>query len=96
MDRQRLQPVLRLPAADRRRPRRPVRVFGVAVLATVFAHRGVYESPQTFISHFSTAVWVGASFSAVGIVAALLTPRRPRPGQTGGQAQLARVPAGRT
>jgi EmrB/QacA subfamily drug resistance transporter len=71
-------------------------VFGVAVLATVFAHRGVYQSPQTFISHFSTAVWVGASFSAVGIVAALLTPRRPRPDQTGGQAQLARVPAGRT
>jgi EmrB/QacA subfamily drug resistance transporter len=54
-------------------------VLGVAVLASVFAHRGVYQSSQIFISQFKTAMWVGASFSAVGIGAALLAPRRARP-----------------
>jgi EmrB/QacA subfamily drug resistance transporter len=54
-------------------------VLGVAVLASVFAHPGVYGSSQIFISQFKTAMWVGATFSAVGIGAALLTPRRARP-----------------
>jgi MFS family permease len=54
-------------------------VLGVAVLASVFAHRGVYGSSQIFIDQFKTAMWVGASFSAVGIGAALLTPRRTGP-----------------
>jgi EmrB/QacA subfamily drug resistance transporter len=38
-------------------------VLGVAVLASVFAHRGVYGSSQIFVSQFKTALWVGASFS---------------------------------
>jgi MFS family permease len=52
-------------------------VFGVAVLASVFAHSGGYTSPQLFVDGFTHALWVGAGFSAVGIVAALLAPGRP-------------------
>jgi EmrB/QacA subfamily drug resistance transporter len=49
-------------------------VFGVAVLAAVFAHQGVYASPHAFVDRFTTAMWVGAGLSALGIVAALLAP----------------------
>jgi EmrB/QacA subfamily drug resistance transporter len=53
-------------------------VFGVAILATVFAHPGDYTSTQTFIDHFKNALWLGAAFSAVGIIAAAALPgRRP-------------------
>ena len=51
-------------------------VFGVAILAAVFVHPGVYTSPSTFIEHFKDAVWFGAAFSAVGIIAAALLPGR--------------------
>ncbi|WP_460358241.1 MFS transporter [Actinoallomurus acanthiterrae] len=54
-------------------------VFGIAILATVFAHPGVYASSSTFIDHFKTAVWVGAAFSAIGIVAAAALPGRSHP-----------------
>ncbi|MDT4894241.1 MAG: hypothetical protein QOE97_3276 [Pseudonocardiales bacterium] len=53
-------------------------VFGIAILAAVFVHPGVYTSPSTFIEHFKDAVWVGAAFSATGIIAAALLPRGPR------------------
>ena len=49
-------------------------VFGVAVLAAVFAHAGAYETPQLFVDGFSQALWVGAALSVGGIVAALLAP----------------------
>jgi EmrB/QacA subfamily drug resistance transporter len=51
-------------------------VFGIAVLASVFAHTGVYTSPSVFIDHFKNAVWLGAAFSAVGILAAACLPKR--------------------
>jgi MFS family permease len=53
-------------------------VFGVALLASVFAHHGVYGSPAAFVDGFVSALWVGAGVSALGVVAALLTPRRTR------------------
>jgi EmrB/QacA subfamily drug resistance transporter len=52
-------------------------VFGVAVLASVFAHAGGYATPDTFVDGMSSAVYVGAAFVAVGAVAAFLLPRRP-------------------
>ena len=52
-------------------------VFGVAVLAAVFTHHAVYSSPHAFFDRFGAAIWVGAAFSAIGIVAALLSPARP-------------------
>jgi hypothetical protein len=55
-------------------------VFGVAVLAAVFTRNGVYSSPQTFVDGFQPALLVGAAFTAVGIVAAILAPGRPRTG----------------
>jgi EmrB/QacA subfamily drug resistance transporter len=54
-------------------------VFGVAVLASVFTRQGVYTSPQTFVDGFVPALWVGAAFSAVGVVMALLGVRRRAP-----------------
>jgi hypothetical protein len=56
-------------------------VFGVAVLAAVFARSGVYTSPQTFIDGFSAALWVGTVLSVIGMVAAVLSPGRHRPGE---------------
>ena len=53
-------------------------VFGVAILASVFATRGGYGSPEAFISGFSAALWVGVGLSAIGMLAAVLSPgRRP-------------------
>jgi hypothetical protein len=54
-------------------------VFGVAVLATVFARPGVYSSQATFVDGFTHALWVAVGFSALGVVAALLTAARPKP-----------------
>jgi EmrB/QacA subfamily drug resistance transporter len=51
-------------------------VFGVAVLAAVFTHQGVYGSPSVFVDRFQTALVVGAALTAAGIVAALLAPGR--------------------
>ena len=53
-------------------------VFGVAILAAVFARPGAYGSPQVFVHGFTQALWVGAALSALGIVAALLGSRWPR------------------
>jgi EmrB/QacA subfamily drug resistance transporter len=52
-------------------------VFGVAVLASVFAHAGGYRTAQTFTHGTTTAVWVGAAVVAAGAAAAGLIRRRP-------------------
>jgi EmrB/QacA subfamily drug resistance transporter len=54
-------------------------VFGVAVLAAIFAHKGHYPAPpdfsgQPFVDGLKPAVWVGAVIVAVGAVAALFIP----------------------
>ena len=49
-------------------------VFGVAVLAAVFAAHGSYATPDTFIAGFRPAEWTAAALAAVGIVAAALAP----------------------
>jgi EmrB/QacA subfamily drug resistance transporter len=48
-------------------------VFGVAVLAAVFSHGNVYQSPAAFAHGFTQALWVAAGLSALGIVAAVLS-----------------------
>jgi EmrB/QacA subfamily drug resistance transporter len=55
-------------------------VFGVAVLASVFSRPGVYAFPTIFVHGFTAALWVGAAFSAVGALAAVLggVQRRPQ------------------
>lgn len=47
-------------------------VFGVAVLASVFTRPGVYNSPDTFVAGFRSALWIAVAFSAIGIALALL------------------------
>jgi EmrB/QacA subfamily drug resistance transporter len=56
-------------------------VFGVAVLASVFARHGVYTSHRTFVDGFSQALWVAVAFSGLGAVAAVFTAARPRGGR---------------
>jgi EmrB/QacA subfamily drug resistance transporter len=53
-------------------------VFGVVVLASIFAAAGGYATPQTFVDGMVPAVWVGAALVAVGAVAALTIPERRR------------------
>ena len=69
-------------------------VFGVAVLAAVFARAGGYDSPQTFTDGTVSAVYVGAAVVGLGALAAFAIPARRRPaeapagvteGHTGGQ-----------
>ncbi len=54
-------------------------VFGVAVLASVFAHVGGYGSPEAFVHGTTWAVYVGGAVVALGAVAAALIKRRPAP-----------------
>ena len=54
-------------------------VFGVAVLASVFARPGAYASPSVFVHGFTAALWVGAAFSAAGALAAVLGGIQRRP-----------------
>ena len=51
-------------------------VFGVAVLASVFAHAGGYASAATFVDGMSTAVLVGALVVGLGALAAFGIPSR--------------------
>jgi EmrB/QacA subfamily drug resistance transporter len=53
-------------------------VFGVAVLASVFAHAGGYRTADTFTHGTSTAVWIGGGVVALGALAAALIPRQAR------------------
>ena len=53
-------------------------VFGVAVLAAVFAQTGSYQSPVAFTDGMTSAVFVGAAVVALGAVAAFAIPARRR------------------
>jgi len=53
-------------------------VFGVAVLASVFAHYGGYSTGQTFVDGLGPALYVGAGVVAAGAVAALGIKRQRR------------------
>ncbi|TCC45789.1 DHA2 family efflux MFS transporter permease subunit [Kribbella capetownensis] len=50
--------------------------MGVAVLASVFASAGSYESPVRYADGLVPAVWTGAAIVAAGAVVALLLPGR--------------------
>jgi MFS family permease len=51
-------------------------VFGVAILAAIFAHYGGYRTPESFSNGMNAAVYVGAALVAVGALASFLIPRR--------------------
>jgi MFS family permease len=54
-------------------------VFGVAVLASVFARVGGYESGTAFVDGMNPAILVGAGVVALGALAAFMIPRSRRP-----------------
>ena len=51
-------------------------VFGIAILAAVFAAHGSYATPASFITGFRPAEWTAAAAAAVGVAAAALAPPR--------------------
>jgi EmrB/QacA subfamily drug resistance transporter len=53
-------------------------VFGVAVLAAIFAHVGGYQSGAAFTHGMQIAVYAGGAIVALGAVAAGFANRRPR------------------
>ena len=53
-------------------------VFGVAVLASIFAHYGGYVSGQDFVDGLRPAVWVGAIVVGLGAVASFAIPARAK------------------
>ena len=56
-------------------------VFGVAVLASIFAAYGGYGSGQSFVDGLGPAVWVGAAVVGLGAILALTIPVRRRRAQ---------------
>jgi len=56
-------------------------VFGVAVLASVFAHYGGYRTGETFVHGMTVSVYVGAAVVGLGAIAAfaIKRPRRTQP-----------------
>jgi EmrB/QacA subfamily drug resistance transporter len=56
-------------------------VFGVAVLASVFAHYGGYGTGQSFVDGLTPAIYVGAALVAAGALAALGISRRRPPAE---------------
>ncbi len=51
-------------------------VFGIAILAAIFAAHGSYATHATFINGFRPAEWTAAGASAFGVIAAALAPSR--------------------
>ena len=66
-------------------------VFGVAVLAAVFANYGGYGSGTSFVDGMTPAVYIGAAVVALGSVAAFAIKKRPRRSEV---VELEPVPAG--
>jgi len=51
-------------------------VFGIAIMAAIFAAHGSYATHATFIDGFRPAEWAAAGASAIGVIAAALAPSR--------------------
>jgi EmrB/QacA subfamily drug resistance transporter len=64
-------------------------VFGVAVLASIFAHAGGYRSGTTFVDGLHPAVYVGAAIVALGSLAAFAIGRSRRSGEAAVEAEPA-------
>jgi EmrB/QacA subfamily drug resistance transporter len=56
-------------------------VFGVAVLASIFASNGSYASPQAYTDGVAPAIWVGAILVGIGALIALALPGKTRPAE---------------
>jgi MFS family permease len=64
-------------------------VFGVTVLASVFASHGGYHTAHAFIAGFTPAIWVAVGLSALGVMAAVLTGGRRQPQAAGLEQRMA-------
>jgi hypothetical protein len=66
-------------------------VFGVAVLASVWARYGSYESGAAFVDGMVPAIWIGAAVVLAGAAAAFLirSPKRQAEAEVPAEAALA-------
>jgi MFS family permease len=71
-------------------------VMGVAVLASVFAANGGYESPQAFTDGVGAALPVAVVMHAIAAVLALLVPGRRRDQAPAGSSSTAAAPRAAT
>jgi EmrB/QacA subfamily drug resistance transporter len=62
-------------------------VFGVAVLASVFAGVGGYATAESFVDGMNAAVYIGAIVVGLGAVAAFAMPRTGRRAESGAGAE---------
>ncbi|HUB42698.1 MAG TPA: MFS transporter [Streptosporangiaceae bacterium] len=69
-------------------------VFGIAIMAAIFAAHGSYASHIAFIDGFRPAEWAAAGSSALGVIAAALAPPGQRP-LTAAPRHPTRIPPGR-
>jgi hypothetical protein len=51
-------------------------VLGIAVLSSVFASQGGYDTPQLFVHGITPALWVAVAALVLGALAGLVIPRR--------------------
>src|SRR5438067_8181635 len=51
-------------------------VFGVAVLASVWAHYGSYRTGASFVHGMTPAIWIGAAIVLLGALASFAIPAR--------------------
>ncbi|MFF8014109.1 DHA2 family efflux MFS transporter permease subunit [Streptomyces sp. NPDC007929] len=65
--------------------------LGIAIMASIFAAQGGYETGQTFVDGMRPALVTGAAVVALAGIAALLIPTRRRTERQGGPAEPARV-----
>src|ERR1700737_2817519 len=63
-------------------------VFGVAVLASVFAHYGGTRTHVQCVNGLPQAVYVGAAVVALGSVSALFIPGKRRPAEAAAAGQV--------
>jgi EmrB/QacA subfamily drug resistance transporter len=54
-------------------------VFGIAISVAIFAGRGSYSSPASFVDGFGPAIGVAAGLALVGALCGFAVPSRPKP-----------------
>jgi EmrB/QacA subfamily drug resistance transporter len=69
-------------------------VFGIAVLAAIFANQGGYFTAETFMDGLKPAVWVGAVVVAIGAAVCLLIPGTQPATEAGAQGEWAGAAGG--
>jgi nitrate/nitrite transporter NarK len=69
-------------------------VFGIAVLAAIFANQGSYFTAETFMDGLTPAVWAGALVVGIGAAVCLLIPGKQPEAEGAAQGEWAGATGG--